>query len=208
MRLRDRISSGIRAVFHNLLSPDTDVPEADRLAATVEVAQARLAMLQAQIVDVRARAQEVETAWQQAQERLTEVQKRLQTALSVGRTAEAETLQAEVAQMQSLAQELGLHARRQRQLAAEMEADMRALQQRIDRGRQRLAQLASTAAAAPAPAGAGRESAPAAAAAPAQTTAPPDLAARIQRLALNEPPPAPSPPAAPATDSDQKKNPA
>ena len=200
MRLRDRISRGIRAVFHNLLDRDTHIPEEDRLATDIEVAQARLAQRQEQLVDATARLQEVQTAWQQAHARAAEVQQRLDAAARAGLSIEAESLQAELRQMQVLAQELGEHGARLRQSAAEMQADMRGLQQRIERGRQRLAKLAqaaaraSTAANAPPPAfSAPQEPAPTAAmkssnaeltaahaddpvGSPA-TTPPPDLAA-------------------------------
>ena len=102
MRLRDRISSGIRAVFHNLLDRDTHIPEEDRLATDIEVAQARLAQRQEQLVDRNARQQEVQMAWQQAQARVAEVQQRLDAATRAGNLVETEPLQAELGQMQAL----------------------------------------------------------------------------------------------------------
>ena len=150
MRLRDRITNGIRAVFHNLLDRDTHVPEEDRLATDIEVAQARLAQQQELWVDTNARQQEAATAWQQAQARVAEVQQRLDAATRAGNSVEAESLQAECTQMQTLAQELGRHVTRLRQSATELQAEERALQQRIARGRQRLAKLAQEAARAPA----------------------------------------------------------
>ena len=194
----------MRAVFHRVLDRDTHVPEEDRLATDIEVAQARLAQRQEQLVDTNARQQEVQMAWQQAQARVAEVQQRLDAATRAGNLVETEPLQAELGQMQALAQELGQHAGRLRQLAAEMQADMRMLTQRIERGRQRLAKLAPAAARAPtavsAPpqsAAAKTEAAPTAAAASAEHPAPPlDLAARIQRLTLSEDAAKPPPPPA------------
>lgn len=218
MRLRDRISSGIRAVFHNVLDRDAHLPEEDRLAADIEVAQARLAQRQEQLVDTAARQQEVQTAWQQAQARVVEVQQRLDAATRAGNSIVAESLQAELGQMQVLAQELGEYVTRLRQSAVEMQADVRTLQQRIERGRQRLARLAQAAGRAPtarlrfdrptAP-GANKEPGPPAAMKPS-TDAPvadpavpsPDLAARIQRLALSEEAAKPPPPT-PAQQSDK-----
>lgn len=198
MRLRDRITSGIRAVFHHLLDRDTHVPEEDRLATDIEVAQARLAQQQELWVDTNARQQEAATAWQQAQARVAEVQQRLDAATRAGNSVEAESLQAECTQMQTLAQELGRHVTRLRQSAAELQAEERALQQRIARGRQRLAKLAQEAARAPAPSAATTAKPahpPAAVPTTEQAPPPPDLAARIQRLALGEQGEKPAPPA-------------
>ena len=205
MRLRDRITNGIRAVFHNLLDRDTHVPEEDRLATDIEVAQARLAQQQELWVDTNARQQEAATAWQQAQARVAEVQQRLDAATRAGNSVEAESLQAECTQMQTLAQELGRHVTRLRQSAAELQAEERALQQRIARGRQRLAKLAQEAARAPAAVSAAPAPSAATTAKPAhppaavptteQAPPPPDLAARIQRLALGEQGEKPPPPA-------------
>lgn len=205
MRLRDRISSGIRAVFHNVLDRDAHLPEEDRLAADIEVAQARLAQRQEQLVDTAARQQEVQTAWQQAQARVVEVQQRLDAATRAGNSIVAESLQAELGQMQVLAQELGEYVTRLRQSAVEMQADVRTLQQRIERGRQRLARIAQAAGHAPTAAGAlppaaikPSNAAPAA----GQTVPPPDLAERIQRLALGEEAAKP-PPSTPAQQSEK-----
>ena len=202
MRLRDRITSGMRAALRSLFDRGSHVPEEDQLAANIEVAQARLAQQQELLAETRTRLQEAETAWQQAQARAAEVQQRLGAAAAAGSAFEAETLQAELAQMQTLAQELGRHVTRLRQSAAEMQADSLALQQRIERGRRRLARLAQQAAPAPKPADAApakptpspavagpaadAKPAPAASADPAGP--PPDLAERIQRLALGENP--------------------
>ena len=197
----------MRAALRSLFDRGSHVPEEDQLAANIEVAQARLAQQQELLAETKTRLQEAETAWQQAQARAADVQQRLDAVAAAGSAFEVETLQAELAQMQTLTQELGRHVTRLRQSAAEMQADSLALQQRIERGRRRLARLAQQAAPAPKAAGAAPSPKPAdaaqvepapspavaspaadakpAPAAPADPASPsPDLAERIQRLTL------------------------